>query len=224
MHAAGPLGDTGTLACQGQWLVHKTFTITSSQGLQLNEYLPFLQAQLALQQLFALVAVAWRVLLAPHQPDKAAAADVGHQTVDLTLNEGDHSPGPSSAEQVLPEDLLWLATLLQWGPLCGSHPATIGAWASTLVKVCMPVNSTGGCCGKAKQLPGCTAALSNKRCTWSWSSKQPLVKLHTRCKKWRSLQAVATVCVNCRCCSSQACPGQMLCLHMCWTPRHASCE
>ena len=196
MHAAGPLGDTGTLACQGQCLVRKTFTITSSQGLQLNEYLPFLQAQLALQQLFALVAVAWRVLLAPHQPDKAAAGDDGHQTVDLTLNEGDHSPGPSSAEQVLPEDLLWLATLLQWGPLCGSHPATIGAWASTLVKVCMPVISTGGCCGKAKQQP----CQPNTARGPGFRMMQFLVKLlvtsyYTRCKQVRSLQAVATAAV-----------------------------
>ena len=154
--------------------------LTSLQRLQLNEYLHFLQAQLALQQLFGLVAVAWRVLLAPHQPDKAAAADDSHQTVDLTSDEGDHSLGPSSAEQVLPEDLLWLATLLQWGPLCGGHPATIGAWASTLVKVCMLVISPGGCCGNAKQLPGCTAASSKECSTWSWAMsrmKQSLVKL-----------------------------------------------
>ena len=124
--------------------------------------MPFLQAQLALQQLFGLVAVAWRVLIVPHQPDKAAAANDSHQTVDLTLNEGDHGAEPSSAEQVLPEDLLWLAALLQWGPLCGGHPATIGAWASTLVKVCMVVISTEGCRGNAKQLPGCTAAWLEK--------------------------------------------------------------
>ena len=115
------------------------------------------------------MAVAWRVLLAPHQPDKAAAADDSHQTVDLTLNEGELTSEPSSAEQVLPEDLLWLAALLQWGPLCGGHPATIGAWASTLVKVCMLLISTKGCCGNSRQLPGCTAASSNKLCTWTWA-------------------------------------------------------
>ena len=67
--------------------------VTSTAWLAAHRVPALPQAQLALQQLFGLVAVAWRVLLAPHQPDKAAAADDSHQTVDLTLNERDHSPG-----------------------------------------------------------------------------------------------------------------------------------